>query len=170
MLRQLRETGPVVLVPLAWTFVTAVHLGLASDHALFVSHLVMATIIVAFSALSWTDMDSGVLLAWRRVLLAGLVVTLAGVAGFLVPSLEGPLFALSIYGWMVIPAAGLAYTGRRVTEAPWLYLLGAALSGLGLVVYAGSSVAGVGIGATVVGLTLVNVGQTVGIANAVYQY
>ncbi|SIR94295.1 hypothetical protein [Natronorubrum thiooxidans] len=110
MLRRLRENGPIILVPLAWTFVTAVHLGLASEHALFIAHLVMAVIIVVFTALSWSAMDRGVLLAWRRVLLAGLVVTLAGGVGFLGPAVATPLFVLSLAGWMLIPAAGLAYT------------------------------------------------------------
>ena len=167
--RRLRENGPVVLVPLAWTFVTAVHLGLASEHALFVAHLVMAGIIVAFTVLSWTEMDAGVLLAWRRVLLAGLVVTLAGVGGFLVPPAAEVLFAVSVYGWMAIPTAGLAYTGRRVPEAGWVYLAGAVLGGLGLVGYAVGSAGGWPV-VTVAGLGLVTAGQTAGIAEAVYRY
>ena len=169
MFRRLRENGPIILVPLAWTFVTAVHLGLASEHALFVSHLVMAVIIIGFTALSWSAMDRGVLLAWRRVLLAGLVVTLAGAIGFLVPAVATPLFALSLAGWMLIPAAGLAYTAHQVANNPHVYRLGAVCSVLGLLVYAGSW-AGGGTGVAVAGLTLVNVGQTAGIATAVFQY
>ena len=169
MLRRLRENGPIILVPLAWTFVTAVHLDLASEHALFVAHLVMAVIIVGFTVLSWSAMDRGVLLAWRRVLLAGLAVTLAGGIGFLVPAVATPLFALSLAGWMLIPAGGLAYTAHHVAETPQIYRFGAVCSVLGLLVYAGSLVGG-GIGMAVAGLTLVNVGQTAGIAIAVYQY
>ncbi len=159
----------MVLVPLAWTFVTAVHLGLASEHALFVAHLVMVTIVVAFTGLSWAEMDAGVLLAWRRVLLVGLVVTLAGVAGFLFPPAATALLSVSIYGWMVVPAAGLAYTGRRVSAGAWIYLAGAVLSVLGLVVYA-VGVAAAGTLAAVAGLGLVTAGQTAGIAEAVYRY
>ena len=169
MLRRLRENGPIILVPLAWTFVTAVHLDLASEYALFVAHLVMAVIIVGFTVLSWSAMDRGVLLAWRRVLLAGLAVTLAGGIGFLVPAVATPLLALSLAGWMLIPAGGLAYTANHVAETPQIYRFGAMCSVLGLLVYAGSLVGG-GIGITVAGLTLVNVGQTAGIAIAVYQY
>ena len=169
MLRRLRENGPIILVPLAWTFVTAVHLDLASEHALFIAHLVMAVIIVVFTALSWSAMDRGVLLAWRRVLLGGLVVTLAGGVGFFVPAVATPLFTLSLVGWMLIPAAGLAYTAHHVAETPQIYRLGAVLSVLGLLVYAGSW-AGGGTGVMVAGLTLVNAGQTAGIATAVYQY
>ena len=170
MLRRLRENGPIILVPLAWTFVTAVHLDLASEHALFVAHLVMAVIIVGFTVLSWSAMDRGVLLAWRRVLLAGLAVTLAGAIGFLVPAVATPLFALSLAGWMLIPAAGLAYTSQHVAETPRRYLLGAVLSVLGLLVYASSSLAGSDTGVLVAGLSLVNIGQTIGIATAVFRY
>lgn len=169
MLRRLRETAPVVLVPLAWTFVTAVHLGSASEYALFIAHLVMATIIAAFATLSWSDMVDGVLLAWRRVLVVGFVITVLGVVGFLVDSLAPSLFAISILGWMTIPAVALAYTGFEGAAGPRVYYAGATLSGVGALVYAGNLVASGGSAVSLVGLSLVTLGQTAGIVNAVYQ-
>lgn len=73
---------------------------------------------------------------------------------------------------MVVPAVGLAYTGRRVDEddAPRVYLAGAALSALGSLAYASASPSTPEAPRKLLGLTLANVGQTAGIVNAVYQY
>ena len=169
MLCRLRENGPVVLVPLAWTFATAAHLGLLADRTVLIAHLVMLIIIAAFTLLSWREMTDGVLLVWKRVLVVGFAVTLAGTAGLLAdPPLTG-LLGTAIVGWMLAPAAGLAYTGRHVDRHPQVYTAGAALSGLGIVSYT----LGLGLGVAalpVVGLTLANVGQTAGIVAAVYDY
>ncbi|MBX0295341.1 hypothetical protein [Haloarcula nitratireducens] len=167
MLRRLRENGPVVLVPLAWTFATAAHLGLLAARTVLIAHVVMATILAAFAALSWREMADGVLLVWRRVLVVGLPITLAGIAGLL-GDVEALLTA-TVVGWMVVPAVGLAYTGRRVDRTPWAYTGGAAASAAGVVVY----LAGIALPAWVlvlVGLTLTNVGQTAGIVAAVRNY
>jgi hypothetical protein len=169
MLRRLRENGPVVLVPLAWTFATAAHLEWLAVRTVLIAHLVMLTIIAAFTVLSWQAMTDGVLLAWKRVLLVGFVVTLGGTVGLLAdPPLTG-LLATTIAGWMLVPAAGLGYTGRHVDRHPRVYTAGAALSGLGVASYA----LGLGLGVAalpVAGLTLANVGQTAGIVAAVYDY
>jgi len=169
MLRQLRENGPVVLVPLAWTFATAAHMELLALRTVLIAHLVMLTIIAAFTALSWREMTEGVLLVWKRVLLAGFVVTLGGTVGLLASPPLTALLSLTIVGWMLVPAAGLAYTGRNVDRHPRVYTAGAALSGLGVASYT----LGLGVGVAVLpvaGLTLANVGQTAGIAAAVYDY
>lgn len=169
MLRRLRENGPVVLVPLAWTFVTAAHLDLVSRHTLLVGHVVIDVILAAFAVLSWSDMRSGVLRVWWLVIAVGLGVNLVGTAGLLADPVNQTYLAITVYGWMILPALALAHTSRHVEEAPWVYLAGALLSVLGLLVYAGA-VPVPGVAATVAGLTLVNVGQTAGIVNAVYQY
>jgi len=169
MLRQLRESGPVVLVPLAWTFATAAHMELLALRTVLIAHLVMLTIIAAFTALSWREMTEGVLLVWKRVLLAGFAVTLGGTVGLLASPPLTALLSLTIVGWMLVPAAGLAYTGRNVDRHPRVYTAGAALSGLGVASYT----LGLGVGVAVLpvaGLTLANVGQTAGIAAAVYDY
>src|SRR6056297_182971 len=141
MLRRLRENGPVVLVPLAWTFATAAHLDLLALRTVLIAHLVMDAIIATFTVLSWREMTDGVLLAWRRVLLAGLAVTLVGTAGLLADPPLAPLLTATVVGWMLVPAAGLAYTGLRVDRHPRAYTVGAALSGVGAVVYLGGVVA-----------------------------
>jgi hypothetical protein len=169
----LRENGPVVLVPAAWTLATVGHAGLVEPRTVFIAHLVMDVVLVAFAGLSWSEMAEGTLLVWRRVLVGGLGVTLLGTAGFLVggPTADA-LFAATVVGWMLLPAAGLLLTGRAVpaSEAAWVYTAGAGLSAVGAVVYV---VGVVGVGGTVAllaGLSLTNLGQTAGIANAVYQY
>lgn len=169
MLRRLRENGPVVLVPLAWTFATAAHLDLLALRTVLIAHLVMSVIIAVFTILSRREMTEGVLLVWKRVLVVGFAVTLAGTVGLLAdPPLTG-LLSATIVGWMLVPAAGLAYTGQNVDRHPRVYTAGAALSGVGIVAY----VLGLGLAVEalpVVGLTATNVGQTAGIVAAVYDY
>ncbi|WP_049984095.1 hypothetical protein [Halorubrum sp. BV1] len=168
MLRSLRENGPALLVPAAWLVVAATVLGDISTHALFVAHVVMSALLVAFLATSWRDMDAEVLRAWRLVVLVGTPITLAGVAGFLAPGSVPPraLLALSLFGWMLLPAAGFLYTARRVEAGARIYEVGAACCVAGAVaVVGGSSTAW-----TITGLALVGVGQTAGILDATLRY
>lgn len=169
MLRRLRENGPVVLVPLAWTFATAAHLDLLALRTVLIAHLVMDGIIAAFTGLSWREMTDGVLLVWRRVLLAGLGITLVGTAALLTDPPTTPLLTATVVGWMVVPAAGLVATGRLVDRRPRAYLVGGALSGVGTAAYLGG-VAGAVPALVLAGLALTNVGQTAGIVAAVYDY
>ena len=185
--RRLRENGPGALVPLAWSFAVAAHLGLLADRTVLIAHLVMDSILASFAAASWSEMTEGVLRAWKLVLLVGLGVTLLGTAALLGRSEdtsaevtastgtksgnEGAL-ALTVVAWMLVPAAGLAYTGLRVeeSEAPRIYLAGTVLSVLGSLAYASAPSDSPASLRKLLGLTLANVGQTAGIVNAVYQY
>ena len=169
MLRRLRENGPVVLVPLAWTFATAAHLELLAPRTVLIAHLVMDVIIAAFTVLSWREMTEGVLLVWKRVLLVGLGITLAGTGGLLADPPIDLVLTGTVVGWMLVPAAGLLATGRLVDRRPRAYTVGGGLSVLGAVAYAGG-VAGALTALIVAGLTLANVGQTAGIVAAVYDY
>ena len=169
MLRRLRENGPVVLVPLEWTFATAAHLDVLALWTVLIAHLVMDTIIAVFTVLSWREMRTGILLAWKRVLMAGLVVTLVGTAGLLATPPATRLLTATVVGWMLVPAAGLVYTGRHIDRHPRVYTIGGAASVLGAAVYAGGVVGAVTV-LVLAGLTLANVGQTAGIVAAVYDY
>jgi hypothetical protein len=171
MLRRLRENGPVVLVPLAWTFATAAHLELLAVRTVLIGHLVMDAVLVAFTALSWGEMREGVLLAWKVVILVGLGFTLLGTAVLSAAPGSTTLLRITVLGWMLVPAAGLAYTGRNVAPetAPWIYAAGAGLSVVGAAAYLVAPLLSTGAFA-VAGLVLVNAGQTAGIANAVYRY
>ena len=169
MFRNARETGPVVLVPLAWAFVTAAHLGIVETYTLFVAHVVMSVLLAAFAATSWREMSEGVLWAWRTVIAVGFLVTVAGTVGFRIDSGATALFSVALYGWIGLPAAGFVYTGRRVQEGAWIYFGGAALCVLGAVGYALGGATGTD-PALAVSLALVGVGQTAGIADAVYRY
>lgn len=172
----LRENGPILLVPSAWGAVAAAHTGAISERTLLIAHLVMATILLIFAVVSRNEMNEGVLRAWLAVLVVGFFLTVAGAVGLagLVASADF-LLAVSIYGWMFTPAAGLAYTARE-SDAPASYAntAGAVLSVVGAVVY---TVALVGFEAflppsdlAVAAIFVVGVGQTVGIADAVYRY
>ena len=170
MLQSLRERGPGLLVPLAWLFVAAAHQSLVSEQSIFIAHLVMAAFITFFLVTGWSQMATGALAGWRAVMVVGLGITLAGIAGFLVEpaSIEATvLWSASLVGWMILPAVGLAYTGRLLDSAARVYIGSAVLSGLGAVVYILSLV---GIGGDLLGLVLVGVGQTVGIVDAVVRF
>lgn len=166
--RTLRKNGTVVLPALAWGFVTAAHLGLASPRSLLVSHVVMDVVFVLFLAASWAEMQSGIMRAWRNVILVGLLVTAAATVTLASPMPNPTVLAVTVSTWMVVPAVALLYTGRGVTEAAWVYLGGGALSLLGWVAYLAWLLAGAP--TLVVGLALVGVGQTAGIVDAVYRY
>ncbi len=163
MLRKLRETGPVFLVPLAWLVVAGAHLEVVSTHAMFIAHLVMAAFIAFFLITGWSAMDDGALAGWRAVMVVGLGLTVAGIGGFVLPNES--LLALSLVGWMVLPAAGLVYTGLELPPARVQYFGGAVLTLLGAGLYL-SSLAGFGGQSLALGaIALVGVGQTVGIVD-----
>ncbi|ELZ45203.1 hypothetical protein C465_14806 [Halorubrum distributum JCM 9100] len=174
----LRENGPALLVPAAWGVAAGAVLGVVSSHALFVAHVVMSALLVAFVAASWRDMATGVLRAWKLVILAGTPVTLAGVAGFLardgtVPALAGAvpadaLLAVAFYGWMLLPAPAFVYTGLRDPAVPRsiVQYVAAACSVAGAAV---AALAGSATG-TVAGIALVGAGQTAGILAATALY
>jgi len=169
--RTLRENGPAVLVPAAWLVVAATVLDIISTHALFVAHVVMSLLLVAFVVTSWRDMEHGVLRAWKLVILAGTPVTLAGVVGFLAPEgLAGipaeAFLAVALYGWILLPAPAFVYTGLRDDIAARAYYVAAACSVAGAI---GVALAGLPI-EVVAGLLVVGAGQTIGIVAATVLY
>lgn len=168
VLRSVRETAPVLMVPAAWTVVALAHVGTVTEGTLLIAHVVMDVLLVAFAALSWSDMTGGALRTWRTVLVAGLLFTLAGTYGLATDG-NPALLALTIYAWMLLPAGALAHTGQLVPpeDGARIYTTGAILSGTGAVVYLGTYVDFEV--ATVAGLVLVGAGQTAGIVNAAVQ-
>jgi len=162
MFRRLRETGPGLLVPLAWSVVAAAHVGAVSSHALFVAHVVMAALLATFTVTGWTEMSAGVLRAWRTIIAVGFAATVLGVVGFVAG--PDPLLAVSLYAWMGLPALGLLYTGRAIDGPAPAYLGGGTVAALGLAVYAAVP------SAAVPGIAVVGLGQTAGILHAVVRY
>jgi len=167
----IRENGPIVLVPAAWGVVGAAHLGVVSNRTLLIAHVVMAVIILIFTFLSWNEMSDGVLWAWRGVLAAGVFLTTAGALGLYGMPYSRALLSVGLYGWMLTPAAGLAYTAREseAQYATYASAIGSLLSIVGAGVYAASSVGIVPLPVTAA-IAVVGVGQTLGIADAVYRY
>lgn len=168
--RSLRERGPVVFIPLAWLFVTAAHVGLVGNHTLFVAHVVMSLLLAGFAATAYADMREGVLRVWWYVIAVGFVAAALGAAGFQIEAGKAALHAVALYGWMLLPAVGLLYTGRRVTETPMVYLGGGTLCVFGAVSYAAASFTPTPRVVTVLALVAVGVGQTAGILDAAYRY
>lgn len=162
---RLRDLGPVVLVPAAWTAGGASVLGYLSDEGMLIAHVVMAVFIAFFAVTGWSAMSRGALRGWRLVLLAGLAVTLSGLVGFLIDPSSQLLFTVSLVGWMLLPAFGLAYTARELPEAAVIYGSGAGLSVLG----AALTTTGIVLDDTMLvvsGIAVVALGQTAGIVDA----
>lgn len=160
-----RRYGPVVLIPAAWVAAGAATVGALGADGMLVAHLVMVGFIAAFLVTGWDRMDRGALRAWRAVLVAGLGLTLVGVAGFVGP-VAGPLpRGVSLVGWMVLPAGGLAYTARALPEAALVYAGGAAVSLLGSGLFVWTLVSA-GAPAVWPSVGLVAAGHTAGIVDA----
>lgn len=165
MLWELRDAGPVVLVPAAWLAAGAAQLGYLGETGIYIAHLVMAGFITFFAVTGWEEMAEGALRAWRLVLVVGLGLTLAGVAGFLVAGGSDPLLATSLVGWMIVPSLGLVYTGLQLPDARLIYLAGAGCSLVGAAVFV-ATLAGVEDALAPIAFVLVGLGQTAGIVDA----
>jgi hypothetical protein len=161
----LRRFGPVGLIPAAWVAAGAATVGSLQREGMLIAHLVMIAFIAVFLVTGWNRMDRGALRAWRAVLVAGVGLTLAGVAGFVGPGSGRTLLAVSLVGWMLLPAVGLAYTARELPDAVFVYAGGAAAAVLGAAVFAWTLVSA---GEPLVwpSVGLVAVGHTVGIVDA----
>jgi hypothetical protein len=161
MLWELRDLGPAALVPGAWLVTAAAHADFMGTDGLLIAHVVMAAFIAFFAVTGWSAMGQGALRAWRLVLVVGLAVTLAGIAGFLSAPGADVLLGTSLVGWMVLPAAGLAHTGRAVPGSSAFYYVGGFLSVVGAVLYL-AGVAVLGGTAELAGIAGVGLGQTAG--------
>ncbi len=160
----LRRFGPVGLIPAAWAAAGAATVGSLRAEGMLVAHLVMVAFIGFFLVTGWNQMDHGALRAWRAVLVAGFGLTLVGIAGFVGPASGPALLGVSLVGWMVLPAAGLAYTARELPDAALVYAGGAAVALLGAAVFVWTSWTGDPLVRPSFGL--VAAGHTAGIVDA----
>jgi hypothetical protein len=168
----LTDVGPAGLVPAAWLVTAGAHVSLVPERALLIALVVMDALLAAFVVASRGEMTGPVLPIWRRVLLVGLVVTVAGTAGLAADPNLTPLVAVGLYGWLILP--GLAYVGTGRAHPPGryrrLYLAAAALTLAGTAIYAVGHLGGVAPGTTLLaGLGVAGAGQTAGIVAAAYQ-
>ena len=161
-LTRTRDLAPAVLVPAAWTATGAAHADVLGTDGLVIAHAVMATFIALFAVTGWRAMDQGALRIWRSVLVLGLGVTGAGLVGLLlsIPALQ----AVSLVGWMLLPAAGLVGTGRLLPDGEVLYYGGAGIAVVGTGLYL-ASVADL-LEFPLLGIGAVGLGQTMGILEA----
>jgi hypothetical protein len=169
MLRRLRETAPAGLVPLAWGFAAAAHVGALAPRSVLIGHGVMTALLVAFAGLSYDDMRAHpVLRAWLAVIVAGVPVTLVGAYG--VRTGDATAAAVAVGGWAALPAAALWYTGRVLPadERARAYTAGGLCSGLGAALFGYAVVAAPVL--VVLALALVGAGQTLGILTATVTY
>lgn len=135
MFGTLRRFGPVALIPAAWITAGAATVGALRTDGMLIAHLVMVGFITFFLVTGWRRMNRGALRAWRAVLVVGMGLTLAGIAGFVGPVSGPTLRGVSLVGWMVVPAVGLAYTARELPDAAVVYAGGAGMALLGAAVF-----------------------------------
>jgi hypothetical protein len=169
MRRAIREAGPGLLIPLAWVVVGAAHRGVVSARSVFIAHLVMVAFMTFFLTTGWNEMTDRVLQGWRAIIVVGLAITALGAVGFLVPAVATPLWALSLGGWMLLPAVGLAYTGILLPEATRIYIGSATITFVGAVGYGVAAVGDIELLA-LAGIAAVGIGQTIGILDAIARY
>jgi len=169
MRRAIREAGPGLLIPLAWVVVGAAHRGVVSVRSVFIAHLVMVAFMTFFLTTGWNEMTDRVLQGWRAIIVVGLAITALGAVGFLVPAVATPLWALSLGGWMLLPAVGLAYTGILLPEATRIYIGSATITFVGAVGYGVAAVGDIELLA-LAGIAAVGIGQTIGILDAIARY
>jgi hypothetical protein len=167
--RRLRQTGPALLVPLAWMFTAVAHRGRLAERTVLVGLVVMCSLLIMFATLSWSEMTEGVLRAWRTVIVAGTGLTAVGVAALAGVADGLSLPWLVVVGWMVLPTAGLAYTARHADAGRGVSAWAAGCSALGTTVFVGGTVSAGGVG-EMLGIGLVGLGQTAGIVDAVWRY
>lgn len=166
---RLTDVGPTALVPAAWLVTVAAHRSLVTERTLLIALGVMDVLLLAFIIASGGEMADGVLAVWRRVLVAGFVVTAAGTVGL---ALDVPaLTAFGLYGWIVLPGIAYVQTGRA-HEGRYRRLY----SGSGVVSLGGGGIYALGhLGgvnpelAVLLGLGIVGIGQTCGIVAAAVQ-
>ncbi|WP_164471756.1 hypothetical protein [Halosimplex salinum] len=167
MSRSLTDVAPALLVPAAWLVTLGAHVSpLVSRHALFVALCVMTVLLGAFAVGAREQMTGPVLGVWQGVLVLGFLITLVGAVDMAITPGSDPTLAVTLYGWMILPALAYVATAGPV-EKPFstVYLAGAilALSGAGTYALAGSTVE------AAVGIVVVGLGQTAGIVAAVLQ-
>ncbi|MFB6169444.1 MAG: hypothetical protein ABEJ43_11465 [Haloferacaceae archaeon] len=156
---------PALLVPLAWTFTTLVGFtALVSATALRVGLSVMCVLFAVFAA--HPEMRGPALGAWRAVIVAGLVATLAALATLVFggePGLLAGRFAVVV--WLGAPAYGLVRTGRALANRRYDGFAAASLVGAALV--ASAALPQVPPAAALAGLLVGGLGQTASVADAV---
>jgi hypothetical protein len=118
--------GPALLAPSAW-IVTALSVrSVIGQDAVLVMHAVMVLFVSGFLAFGWRRMSDG-LEVWRAVLAFGLAFTALGLAGFLFDVGASIAFVPELGYWLLAPALGSVYTGRRM-EGGSSVLAGGAVS------------------------------------------
>jgi len=165
---RLTDVGPVGLVPAAWAVVVAAHAGAVAGRTLLVALVVMDALLALFFLTTLSAMRGPVLGVWQAVLGLGLLANLPGTAALWQGVTAGPAVALSLYGWLLLPAGAYVLTWRRMPgdrAAP--YLLAAVGTLAGTAVYAAGQAGPVG-GSwpALAGLAVAGLGQTVGIVAA----
>lgn len=158
---------PVLLVPLAWTFAALVGFSsVVSETALTVGLGVMCVLFAVFAA--HPGMRGPALGAWRVVIAAGLVATLAALANLVLWVAPGlPTGRLAIVVWLGAPAYGLVRTGRALSLADRRYDLFAAASLVGTALAVAAALPSVPAVATLAGIVVGGAGQTASIVDAV---
>jgi hypothetical protein len=168
---RLTDVGPAGLVPAAWLVTIAAHRSVVTERTLLIALGVMDVLLLAFIIASRGEMTGSVLPIWRRVLIAGFLVTLAGTVGLALDPNQSVLTGIGLYGWIALPGVAYLQTGQA-HEGGYrrLYLSAGALSLAGGVVYAAGQLGNMSPDATILaGLVVVGGGQTVGIVAAAIQ-
>lgn len=157
MLREIRDFLPMILIPAAWAVTHFTIIGYISENAIAIAHIVMLTFITVFLLTGFRNMSEGALKGWLIVLVVGLIITSIGTIGFLSSEYGNLLRAVSVYGWMIAPTLGIAYTGYCTQDATYYISAVVSAVGIGVVPYL----------PTETGILMVGLGHTIAIGKAI---
>lgn len=110
----IRSYAPVVLIPAAWvlTFATVVY-PVLGNYLIRHMHFFMLIFLTGFIALSWREMEEGVLETWRGIMVLGILSTGISTVGFYMDS-GRYLFLSGVLYWIVAPAYGFYVTSEEI--------------------------------------------------------
>lgn len=168
----LKDVGPAGLVPAAWIFAAAAVLEVVTARTVLIAMTVMSVLLVIFFVATLSEMTGPVLSAWQRVLGVGAVVNVLGTVDLLVTPGADPFAALTLYAWILLPAAAYVRTWAAMSGPAYrhVYLVGALLSLSGSILFAIGGAALLDAATVAVGgMALVGIGQTAGIVTAALQ-
>jgi len=131
----IREYVPIALIPAAWAITLAMitYPGLET-YWIQSMHYLMILFLGGFTALSWKEMSSPVLVIWRKMIAVGILFTGLGALSFSFTGFSYFLKFLSLSYWFLAPSVALYYSSEYMDKCSMLYRRLAYGSAIGYVI------------------------------------
>ena len=119
----IRRYSPIGLIPAAWamTLATMTYQGI-SMYWIQHMHYFMILFLTGFTVISWTQMESDpVLDIWRKVIGAGIFITILGALSFTLTPYSQILGFSSLTYWFLAPGSAIYYSSEHMDRYSGLY-------------------------------------------------